>query len=36
LNATLLFNPHAADFSAFDAETRRIFDATIAFFEQRR
>ncbi len=35
MNATFLFNPHAADFSTFDAESRRIFEATIAFFEQR-
>lgn len=28
-----LFNPHKPDFAEFDAETRRIFEATIAFFE---
>ncbi|WP_307828509.1 acyl-CoA dehydrogenase family protein [Antrihabitans sp. YC2-6] len=32
---TALFNPHAPDFSEFDAETSRIFEATIEFFEQR-
>ncbi|HSV41058.1 MAG TPA: acyl-CoA dehydrogenase family protein [Nocardioidaceae bacterium] len=30
-----LFNPHQPDFSEFDAETRRIFEATIDFFESR-
>ncbi|MFI5625363.1 acyl-CoA dehydrogenase family protein [Nocardioides sp. NPDC051685] len=28
-----LFNPHKPDFSEFDDETRRIFEATIDFFE---
>lgn len=28
-----LFNPHKPDFAEFDAETRRIFEATIGFFE---
>ncbi len=28
-----LFNPHKPDFAEFDAETRRIFEATINFFE---
>ncbi len=32
---TTLFNPHSPDFSEFDGETRRIFDATIEFFETR-
>jgi acyl-CoA dehydrogenase len=35
VNSNFLFNPQKADFSAFDAESRRIFLATIAFFEQR-
>lgn len=30
-----LFNPHRTDFAEFDDETRRIFGATIAFFEGR-
>ncbi|MDQ0990088.1 acyl-CoA dehydrogenase family protein [Streptomyces sp. V3I7] len=30
-----LFNPHQPDFGEFDAETRRIFEATIEFFEDR-
>lgn len=30
-----LFNPHQPDFAEFDAETRRIFEATIEFFESR-
>ncbi|MGH3950186.1 MAG: acyl-CoA dehydrogenase family protein [Pseudonocardiaceae bacterium] len=29
------FNPHHHDFTEFDAETRRIFEATIDFFESR-
>lgn len=28
-----LFNPHEPDFTEFDAETRRLFEATIEFFE---
>lgn len=28
-----LFNPHKPDFAEFDAETRRIFEVTIEFFE---
>lgn len=32
---SFLFNPHTADFATFDAETRRLFLATVAFFEQR-
>ncbi|WP_182376683.1 acyl-CoA dehydrogenase family protein [Nocardioides sp. WS12] len=28
-----LFNPHKPDFAEYDAETRRIFEATIDFFE---
>ncbi|GAB11602.1 putative acyl-CoA dehydrogenase [Gordonia araii NBRC 100433] len=28
-----LFNPHQPDFGEFDAETRRLFEATIDFFE---
>lgn len=28
-----VFNPHKPDFAEFDAETRRIFEATIDFFE---
>lgn len=34
-DATLAFNPHAADFSTFDAESRRIFQSTLTFFEER-
>lgn len=30
-----LFNPHEPDFSEFDPQTRRIFEATIEFFESR-
>jgi acyl-CoA dehydrogenase len=30
---TTLFNPHSPDFSDFDERTRRIFTATIDFFE---
>lgn len=30
-----LFNPHEPDFSEFDPETRRVFEATIEFFETR-
>lgn len=30
-----LFNPHKPDFTEFDAPTRRIFEATIEFFENR-
>ncbi|MFL6089131.1 MAG: acyl-CoA dehydrogenase family protein [Aeromicrobium sp.] len=30
-----LFNPHKPEFDEFDFETRRIFEATIEFFESR-
>ena len=30
-----LFNPHKPDFAEFDAETRRIFESTIEFFERK-
>ncbi|MFE6507273.1 acyl-CoA dehydrogenase family protein [Nocardioides sp. NPDC057767] len=30
-----LFNPHKPDFDEFDHETRRIFEATIDFFESK-
>jgi alkylation response protein AidB-like acyl-CoA dehydrogenase len=30
-----VFNPHQPDFAEFDAATRRIFEATIEFFESR-
>lgn len=35
MNTPLLFNPHIAAFNDFDVESRRIFEATIAFFERR-